>query len=65
MHPILGRLTNKILLTTSRSAIPFGRAAPRPHLVIEFGEFDDESIIVVVEERFRPEPGGENRFEVP
>lgn len=65
MHPILGRLTNKILLTASGSAIPFDRVAPRTDLVIELGEFDDESVIVVVEERFRPQTGGEYGFEVP
>lgn len=65
MHPILGRLTNKILLTASCSAIPFDRIAPGPDLVIELREFDDESVIVVVEERLRPESGGEDGFKVP
>lgn len=65
MHPILGRLTNKVLLTTSCSAISFDRVPPRPDLVIELGEFDNESVIVVVEERLRLEPGSEDRFKVP
>lgn len=65
MHPILGRLTNKILLAASRSAISFGRVAPRPHLVVELRQFDDKSIVIVVEEWFRPESGGEDGFEVP
>jgi hypothetical protein len=65
MHPILGRLTNKVLLTTSRGAIPFDRVSPRPDLVIELGEFDDKSVIIVVEERFRFEASREDGFQVP
>ena len=65
MHPILGRLTNKVLLTASCSAIPFGWVTPRPNLVVELRELDNESIIVVVEERFCLESSSEDRFEVP
>ena len=65
MHPILGRLTHKVLLTASCSAISFDRVTPRPDLVIELGEFDNESVIVVVEERFCLEPGREDGFQVP
>lgn len=65
MHPILGRLTNEVLLAASCSAIPFDRGAPRPNLVVELRELDDESVIIVIEERFCLESGGEDGFEVP
>lgn len=65
MHPILGRLTNEVLLTASCRAIPLDWVAPRPNLVVELRELDDEFVVVVVEERFCPESGGEDGFEVP
>jgi hypothetical protein len=37
MHPILGRLTNKVLLTTSCGTIAFDWVSPRPDLVVELG----------------------------
>lgn len=65
MHPILGCLTHEVLLTASCRAISFDRITSCPNLIIELRQFDDERIVIIAEERFCLEPGGEDRFEVP
>lgn len=53
MDPVLCRLPDEVLLSATSSAITSNGMSTGPHEIIELGEFDDERIIIVLEERFR------------
>ena len=65
MDPILCRLPDKILLTTSRSTVPLDRAASCSYKVVNLRQLDDESIVVVFEERLCLQSCGEGRLQEP
>lgn len=65
MNPVLGRLTDEILLRTARSRVTFDRLAFRPDEVVQFGELDNKGIIVIFEERLRIEAGREDGLKMP
>ena len=51
VHPVLGRLTDEVLLLTTSTRITSGRVSARSHLIVELGEVDHSNIVVVLEER--------------
>lgn len=53
VNPVLGRLPHKVLLSTSRRAIPFYWFSPCADDIIQLGQVDYERIVVVTEERLR------------
>lgn len=65
MDPILGRLSDEILLAAACGTVASNGMSTGPHEIIELGELDDECIVVVLEERFRLQPGCKDRLEVP
>jgi len=53
MDPVLGRLTDKCTLITSRTGIALNRVATGTNKVVELGKFNDERVpIVFVEGTF-------------
>ena len=65
MHPVLGGLPDKILLSASSRCVAFCWAAPRADEVIEPRQLNNKSIIVIFPKGFRTESGCENGLEVP
>ena len=62
MHPILGSLTEKVLLATTGGGVAFNRLPLSADEVIELGQLDDECFVVILEEGFCIETGGEYRL---
>lgn len=65
VNPILGGLTDKVLLTTPRGAIAFYWVSSSPNEIVELGELDNKSIVVVTEKRLRFQSGSEDGLEAP
>lgn len=53
VNPVFRCLPDEVLLHPSCSTVAFDRVAPRPYQIIQPRQFDDESIIIIFEERFR------------
>lgn len=65
VHPVLGRLPDKVLLASTGCAVTFDRVSPRSYKVVELGELDNERIVIVFEERFCFQSSSEDWFEMP
>lgn len=65
MHPILGRLSHEVLLSTTCCTITLDRVSPRPHNIVQPGQLDNKGVIVVLKEGFRLQPGSEDGLEDP
>lgn len=65
MDPILGRLPDKVLLPAACRTVPGGWMSPGAYEIIQFGELDDESIVIILEERLRFQAGCENWLKMP
>lgn len=59
MHPILGSLTEKILLVSTGGGVAFDRPPLGADEVIELRQLDDECVVVVLEEGFCFQTSGE------
>ena len=64
MHPVLGRLANKILLATTSRRVALGRTSSRPDIVVDLGELDDESVVVVLEKGLCVQPCSKKRLKL-
>ena len=65
MHPVLGRLADKVLLISSGRGITLDRVSLRSDEVIQAGKLDHKRIIVILEKRLRIQPRREYRPEIP
>lgn len=65
MHPILGGLTDKVLLFSTSGAVTLDRVSFGAHEVIQLGQLHYKGIVVVLEEGLRLQACGENRSEIP
>ena len=65
MYPILCGSPDKILLASTRSTISLDRHSSGTNKVVEFGELDNEGVIVVLEEWLCFEPRSEDGLQVP
>ena len=65
VHPIFGRLPDKILLASAGCTITFDRVSPRSYKVVELRELNNECIVIVFEKRFCFQSCGEDWLEMP
>lgn len=65
MHPVLGSLSNEVLLAATCRSVTFDRVTPGPDQIIKPRQFDNEGIVVIFEKRLRIQPGSEYRLEIP
>lgn len=65
MDPVLGGLTDEVLLGASRRSIALDRVSFGADEIIKFGELYHKGIVVVLEERFCIEARSEDRFKMP
>ena len=65
MHPVFRGLPYEVLLTPSSCTVASYGMTPRPYQVVQFRQFDDEGIVVVLEKGFRFESCSEYRLEIP
>lgn len=65
MHPVLGGLTDKVLLRTASCRITADGVSLGTNQVIELGELYHKSIVIVLEEGLRIETRCKNWFEMP
>ena len=65
MHPVLGRLSNKVLLLLARSGIASHGISPCPDKIIEPGEPDDKGVVVIFEKGLGSQASGEDGLQLP
>lgn len=64
-NPVFRGISDEILLAATCCRVTFRRATACTHQVIESGELDNQSIVVVLPERFGTKPSREDRLEMP
>lgn len=65
MHPVLGGLAYEVLLASTGGTVSLDGVSFCPNEVIEARQLHHKGIVVVLEEGFGVETGGEDRFEIP
>jgi hypothetical protein len=65
MYPIFSGSTNEILLSSSCSTVSLNWHSSSTDKVVEFGELDNEGIVVVLEKRLGLESRSEDGLQVP
>lgn len=65
MNPVFGGLADEILLGTSRGRVSLDGVPFSAHQIVEFGQFDHEGVVVVLEEWLGIQARGENGFQMP
>lgn len=65
MNPVLGGLTHKVLLSTTSRGVTLDGVTTRADQVVELGELDNKSIVVVLEEGLGVKTDGEDGLEGP
>ena len=65
MYPVLGCLSDEILLLATCCGVTFDRTTTCANLIVEFGKIDNSLIIVVLEEWPCIETSSKHRLEMP
>lgn len=65
MDPVFGGLADEILLGASRGRVALDGMAFGAHQIVELGQFEDEGVVVVLEEWLGIQAGGEDGFQMP
>ncbi len=65
MYPVFCRISNKVALTSTSSAVALNRIAPRPNNIIQPRELHNIGIVVVLEEWLGLQSCSKNWLELP
>ena len=65
MDPVLGRLSDEVLLTTPCGTVSCCGMPSGAYEIVKPGKLDNECVIVILEERFCFQSGCKYRFQMP